>query len=565
MADNKSISEVFQLGAQLLSLHGENKFKIRSYQQASRHLESLEEPVADLSTDELERLEGIGANIAKKIQQIRDTGSFDELERLLNRTPEGILELVQIKGIGPKKAAQVWQELGVLSPEDLLSAIREGYVEDLKGWGKKSAKQAEEALTFYEASKGQLILPHADAEAEGILQLLEESGYVRACSITGPLRRRCVTISSLDLLVISEGDIGALVSYLAGSTYLYQPDENDKEHWMSRATGIRVNVHFTSEEKWYQDLFNSTGASAFTREYPVTTDGYPSSESVLFEKMNAPWIPPEMRESYWKDRTFEKNQVNSLVTSEDLKGCLHNHSTYSDGINSLYEMAMACRERGLGYFGVADHSKAAFYANGLSEERVLQQQQAIRELNQEIDPFRIFHGVEVDILKDGQLDFDGTVLKELDYVVASIHAPLKMDEETATQRLLKAIENPYTTMLGHPTGRLLLRRGGYPVDHKKIIDACALHNVIIEINSNPRRLDLDWQWIPYALSKNVLLSINPDAHNTKGIGDMQYGVDVARKAGAPADKIINTYSREHVTTLFGERKQEAIESLSDTV
>lgn len=565
MADNKSIGEVFQLGAQLLSLHGENKFKIRSYEQASRQLESLEQPVADLSIDELERLEGIGANIAKKIQQIRDTGSFDELERLLNRTPEGILELVQIKGIGPKKAGQVWKELGVLSPEDLLTAIRQGYVKDLKGWGEKSAKQAKEALTFYEASKGQLILPHADAEAEGIVQYLEESGQVKACAITGPLRRRCPTINTLDFLVIPEKDIGALVSYLSDSSYLYQPDENNKEQWVSRATGIQVNLHATSKEKWYQDVFYTTGASAFTAEYQPTKDGYPSSESEIFEKINAPWIPPEMRESYWKDKAFEKDELDSLITKEELKGCLHNHSTYSDGINSLYEMAMACQERGLGYFGVADHSKAAFYANGLSEERVLEQQQAIRALNQELDPFRIFHGVEVDILKDGRLDFDGSVLKELDYVVASVHAPLKMDEATATKRLLKAIENPYTTMLGHPTGRLLLRRGGYPMDHKKIIDACAEHNVIIEINSNPRRLDLDWQWIPYALSKNVLLSINPDAHNTKGIGDMQYGVDVARKAGAPADKIINTYSKERVTTLFRERKQEAIESLSDTV
>ena len=565
MMDNKQIAGLFQLGAQLLALHGENKFKIRSYEQAARNLEGLSEPLSQFDKQALENLPGIGANIAKKIRQILDTGTFDELERLLSRTPEGLLELVQIKGIGPKKTAQVWESLGVLSPEDLLEAIRQGEVAKLKGWGAKSAKQVEEALLFHEQSKGQLILPHADAEAEGLQQYLLATLPVKACEITGPLRRRCPTIDSIDFLMITEYETTAWVDELANSPYLYQWQTGNINIWVSRATGVRVNLYFTTQSQWYQTLLETTGSKAFITSFTNESPQNPTSEADLFKHEGLPWIPPELRELPRQKIDSWEDTVTNLVTYQDLSGCLHNHTTYSDGAHSLYEMAMACQDRGLTYFGVADHSKAAFYANGLQHVEVEQQSEAIRELNHSLAPFRIFHGVEVDILKDGSLDFDKNTLQLLDYVVASVHAPLNMDQDTATKRLLRAVAHPYTTILGHPTGRLLLRRNGYPLDHQKVIDACAENNVIIEINSNPRRLDLDWQWIPYAVEKGVLLSINPDAHNTNGIDDMQYGVDMARKAGAPADKIINTYSRERLNKLFEERKQEAIESFSDTL
>jgi DNA polymerase (family 10) len=448
MMDNKSIAASLKLGAQLLELYGENKFKIRSYDQAARVIEQLEAPLTSFQQAEIEELEGIGANIAKKVYQLSETGSFDELERLLSRTPEGILELIQIKGIGPKKVAQVWEALGVLSPDDLLNACRQGYVAQLKGWGQKSAAQVEEALTFYEQSKGQLILPHADAEAQGLLDLLNQCELIASAALVGQLRRRCATISTLDFLVVPHHDPEAVAQYLDQSGLLSR--EGNQHQWLSRATGVPVNL-------------------------------------AIFQAAGQAWIPPEMREAPWKNTQISAQQVNQLITGQDLKGCLHNHSTYSDGAHSLKAMAEACQAYGYTYFGIADHSKAAFYANGLDEQRVAEQKAAIQQLNEALYPFRIFHGVEVDILKDGQLDYDAETLQQLDYVVASIHTPLRMDKETATQRLLTAIRNPYTTILGHPTGRLLLRRAGYPVDHQQIIDACAQHQVVIEVNSNPRR------------------------------------------------------------------------------
>lgn len=558
MMDNKSIAASLKLGAQLLELYGDNKFKIRAYDQAAQVIEQLEEPLTSFEQAEIEELEGVGANIAKKVYQLSETGSFDELERLLSRTPEGILELIQIKGIGPKKVAQVWEALGVLSPDDLLNACRQGYVAELKGWGQKSAKQVEEALAFYEQSKGQLILPHADAEAQGLLDLLNQCEAIASAALAGQLRRRCSTISQLDFLVIPHQDPDAVAEYLDQSGLLSR--ETDQYQWRSSATGIPVNLHFTQHADWYRQLFLVTGSADFVASYHTSLPANASSETAIFQAAGQEWIPPEMREAPWTNTQIAAHQLDQLITAQDLKGCLHNHSTYSDGAHSLKVMAEACQAYGYTYFGIADHSKAAFYANGLNEQRVAEQRAAVQELNQALYPFRIFHGVEVDILKNGQLDYDAETLRQLDYVVASVHTPLKMDKETATQRLLTAIRNPYTTILGHPTGRLLLRRAGYPVDHQQVIDACARHNVVIEINSNPRRLDLDWQWMQYAISQGVLLSINPDAHNTSGIGDMQYGVDVARKAGIPAESVINTYTQERLANLFQQRKEQAIES-----
>ncbi len=245
----------------------------------------------------------------------------------------------------------------------------------------------------------------------------------------------------------------------------------------------------------------------------------------------------------------------SLITFDDLKGTLHNHSTYSDGVHSLEQMAKYSKEElGLEYLGICDHSKSAFYANGLTIDRLEQQWKEIDQLNETLAPFKIFKGIESDILSDGSLDYTDDILAKFDFVVASVHSNLKMDEDKATSRLIKAIENPYTTILGHPTGRLLLSRAGYPLDFKKIIDACAANHVVIEINANPLRLDLDWRWHRYALEKGVLLSINPDAHRMEGLHDMQYGVFVARKGGLSKDKCLNAFSREEVQKLFLQKK-----------
>jgi len=270
------------------------------------------------------------------------------------------------------------------------------------------------------------------------------------------------------------------------------------------------------------------------------------------------YIEPELREGTNEIELAKNSALPRLITYADLKGSLHNHSTYSDGVHSLKEMAQYLRdELKMEYLGICDHSKTAVYANGLSIERLEQQWAEIDRLNAELAPFKIFKGIESDILSDGSLDYPDDVLAKFDFVVASIHSNLKMDEEKATTRLIKAIENPYTTMLGHPTGRLLLSRAGYPIDFKKVIDACAANNVVIEINANPLRLDLDWRWHQYALDKGVLLSVNPDAHRKEGFLDMEFGIYVARKGGLSAERCLNAFSLEEITTYFNNRKSKA--------
>jgi DNA polymerase (family 10) len=267
------------------------------------------------------------------------------------------------------------------------------------------------------------------------------------------------------------------------------------------------------------------------------------------------FIIPELREGYNEVELAIKHQLPNLIVNEDLKGTLHNHSTWSDGVHSVEEMALYCRdEMKLEYLGISDHSKTAVYAKGLSIEKVLQQQEEIENLNKKLAPFKIFKGIESDILSDGSLDYPEEILKRFDFVVASVHYAMKMDEEKATNRLIKAIENPYTTILGHPSGRLLLSRSGYPLNFEKIIDACAANKVVIEINANPLRLDLDWRWHRYALEKGVLLSINPDAHRTEGLLDMQYGINVARKGGLTKIDCLNAFSLQEIESLFNSKK-----------
>ena len=522
--------------------------------------------MAGMTEKELEGYEGIGKSVAAKIVELNQTGSFAELNKLLEITPPGVVEMLNIKGFGPKKIRAIWKELGIENTTDLLNACETDQIAKLKGFGAKTQETLKNALLYSEESKGKLLWAEAEIPAEDLKKLLQEILKTDLVEITGEFRRKLEIIDLLQLVIATDNPVKT--QERISEISILQQDEKLSGPFAWRGTvaetGLKVELKLVPEANFVNEVFRNSAADLhLSLPYNDSETLYQllkkvtfKTEAEVYEKAGLQYIEPEMREGYGELELARENKLPKLLEDADLKGILHNHSTYSDGANTLEQMAVFCKEAGYESLGMCDHSKSAFYANGLQEGRVVQQQKEIDELNKKLAPFRIFKGIESDILNDGSLDYDEDILKTFDFVVASIHSNLKMTQEKATQRLISAIQNPYTTMLGHPTGRLLLRREGYPIDHQAVIDACAENNVIIEINANPWRLDLDWRWVHYALEKGVMLSINPDAHSTTGYADMRYGVLMGRKGGLSAEMTFNVKSREEVAAYFVQRKKE---------
>ncbi len=394
-------------------------------------------------------------------------------------------------------------------------------------------------------------------EAKNLVEQIKAIFPDGLIDFAGEFRRYHEIISNL-IIVLGSRDQEIAFNTLLQST-IVNDIKADANHIRGRlANGLEVDIVCVEKRYFYKELFEQTGDHKHVEavlKKAVDALDQPESEHLIYKKAAMEYIPPELREGVVFIERAEKNTLPQLITHHDLKGTLHNHSTWSDGINTVEEMALYCRdELKLEYLGMCDHSKSAFYAKGLSIERVLQQQEEIDHLNKKLNGFHIFKGIESDILYDGSLDYPDEILKKFDFIVASVHSILKMDEEKATSRLIKAVENPYTTILGHPTGRLLLSRNGYPINYKKVIDACAANNVVIEINANPLRLDLDWRWHQYALDKGVWLSINPDAHRTDGFLDTYYGLLVARKGGLYKERCLNALSLQEISSFFEKAK-----------
>jgi len=364
-------------------------------------------------------------------------------------------------------------------------------------------------------------------------------------------------IDSIEILVASN-NINETKKALVDSNLFTEIDHNNIE-FKGKYEQIPVVISCCEKEDFSWQLFEKTANEKHLALLDLNIINKQStSEEEIYKSIQLPYIFPEMREGTNEVALAKQNKLPTLIEYSDLKGALHNHSTWSDGLNSIAEMAKACEKLGYNYFGIADHSKAAFYAKGLSEEQIINQHSEIDKLNKSNPNFTIFKGIECDILYNGQMDYANDVLVSFDYVVASVHSILKMNEEKAMSRLISTIENPYTTMLGHPTGRLLLLREGYPINHEKIIDACAANHVAIEINANPYRLDLDWRYIDYALNKGIMLCINPDAHNIEGLKDMYYGLQIARKGGLTKESCLNAFSTEELKKYFNQKNNISI-------
>lgn len=564
--ENKKIIKLFRLAAELMELHDENPFKVRSYVNGVAALELVEEPLALKSQAELEGITGVGKSIAARIIEITESGSFAELDQLVSVTPPGVVEMLRIKGIGPKKVRTLWKELGTETVEELLDACEHDKVSKLKGFGAKTQENIRQALLFTQQNRGKLLFAEAEPTALALLEELRQALPDAQAALAGDVRRCLEIVEKLELVVATESPAEAEAA-LNGLDVLQQDELiSGPLVWRGKhaPSGLATEIRFSKPADFQSELFVRSASTAHLTQVfaagktmlTVAREGSHTSEEDIYASAGMAYVEPELREGTNELQLAMENRLPKLLELSDLKGVLHNHTTYSDGAHTLEQMATHCRDMGYQYLGISDHSKTAAYAGGLREGDVLRQQKEIDELNRKLAPFKIFKGIESDILGDGSLDYEEEILKTFDFIVASIHSNLGMDEKKATARLITAIENPYTTMLGHPTGRLLLRREGYPINHRAVIDACAANNVIIEINANPWRLDMDWRWAAYALEKGVMLSINPDAHHTSGYDDMRYGVLVGRKGGLTKEMTFNAKSVEEVAAYFRTRKEQ---------
>lgn len=549
-----------------MELHEENAFKIRGFNNAIFNLEKGTLALASLSLKELEGLEGVGKSIAAHIDEINREGRCSILEELTAKTPAGVISMLDIKGIGPKKIRVIWKTLAIETIEGLIQACDEDQVAGLKGFGKKTQENILEALQYKADNLGKFHYATALPFAETLEKELQTAFPDAHVATTGEIRRKSEIVEKVALLVgydqlLEVSGFLNQLTYLAGDVTSSGPF-TWRGHFVEPPE-VGVEVRMCRKTQFYNNLIKQTGSQLHLGTalekggslMKIIATQEVKSEEEAYRLADLPFIVPELREGLFEFTMAKENKLpEKLVEMKDIRGIIHNHSTYSDGKHTLKEMAMACRDLGYEYLGISDHSKTAFYARGLKEDRIVAQHEEIDRLNEALAPFKIFKGIESDILTSGALDYGPEVLGTFDFIVASIHSGFHKDISKNTERLLKAIGNPYTTILGHPTGRLLLKREGYPIDHQAIIDACAENNVIIEINANPKRLDLDWRWVHYALSKNVMLSINPDAHDKKEYANMAFGVAVGRKGGLTKEMTLNCLPLASVDRIFKQKR-----------
>ena len=547
--NNYEIADHFSLLSKLMDIHGENSFKSRSYSIAAYHIERLTAEAAAMDDAELFGAKGIGESIGKKIREILATGRLQLLEDTIAKTPPGILEMLQIKGLGPKKIATIRTELGIESLGELEYACNENRLTALKGFGAKTQESILQNIVYFKQNLGFHLWSEVEVIGNNLVAQLQKIHPAHLFSLTGDIRRQNETVEFIELVTDMNKEV--LAKMFSGN-----PDVKIEEHvaddtlnYSAMLTVIvpqypRYRFYCTTKAQYYNALFTTTGSAeflaAFLKNYKLP--GAPASEDEIFSVNNLAFIPSMQRETESSIVKAAKNTVSNFIQPADIRSIIHSHSTWSDGVHTIEQMAKAAKEKGFEYLVLSDHSQSAFYAGGLKPEQIAAQHQEIEALNAKLAPFKIFKSIESDILNDGSLDYSEQVLGTFDLVIASVHSNLKMSQEKAMDRVFTAIRNPYTAILGHPTGRLLLSRKGYPLDHKAIIDACAENNVVIEINAHPRRLDIDWRWIDYAIDKGVLLSINPDAHSVEGYKDTYYGVMVAQKGGLTAAHNLSSFS-----------------------
>ena len=537
---NKALARHLAFAADLVELTGGNAFRARAFASAARAVERLDGPAeARIADGTITDVPGIGKGVAADLAEFVATGTTRGVTELLDALPPGIPDVLRVKGLGVKKVRALWQGAGVVSLDTLEAAAVSGRLADLDGFGAKTVANILASLDQLRSYAGRAHLRDAWREATVVVNALRAAG-LRA-EAAGEVRRQCNVVSRAE--VVTSGALIDATGALRAAGFDIRPDagdtgRGDQSAEATLAIGLPLTVWIVSEDGFERALWEHTGpaehvAAVAARATPEALAGAATEDAIYAAAGLAP-IPPPLRDDDWFTEA-EARTLPNLISSADLRGTVHNHTTASDGVHTLREMADGAGARGLGYFGVCDHSQSLKIAHGLTPAALHQQIADVAALNAEGGPVRVFSGSEVDILADGRMDFEDELLARLDLVVASVHTGFSMSVDEATARVVRAVSNPHVDILGHPTGRLLLRREGYPLDHEAVLDACAAHGVAVELNANPWRLDLDWSFVRSARRRGLYVSINPDAHAVDGLDDVVWGVASAQKGGLTAD------------------------------
>jgi len=568
--NKKDVSKTLKEIGVILELKGENPFKIRAYYNGARIIESLSQNLDELvNSGEIGNLKGIGKALSEKISLLVKDGTLPYYEELKSSIPSGLIDILKIQGLGAKKVKVIYEILKITSIGELEYACRENRLRDLDGFGQKSQDKILESIELQKKYRERFLFPVAINEADSILLYLNKNNHIIVSEIAGSIRRKKETIRDIDIVASCEqknrpGIMQYFWDYPETDSVIVR---GETKSTIILNSGIHCDLRLVDDSSFAFLLHHSTGSKdhntelrnlAKTKNLKMSEYGLfendksivCKNETEIFEKLGLQFIPPELREGTVEIELASNNKLPDLYTGKPFFGLLHVHTTYSDGANTIDEIVKECQQLGFEYVGITDHSKSAFYANGLGEERIKQQQDEIDQLNAGLNNFRILKGIEVDILADGSLDYDDKVLSTFDFVIASVHSQFRMSKNDMTARIVKAISNPYVTMLGHPTGRLLLGREAYEVDIEKIIETAGKLGKVIEINSSPYRLDLDWRWGKFANEMGVKTALNPDAHLIEGLKDYIYGIGIARKAWFTKENVLNSYSLLEVENFF---------------
>lgn len=556
--DNYAIADQLSLLSKLMDIHGENSFKAKSYASAAFAIEKLPTELATVAPEKIKSLKGIGESVAGKITELIETGAISALKDLIKKTPEGVLEMMNIKGLGPKKINTIWKELNITTIKELEKACREYKIADKKGFGEKTQQKILESIQFNEQTSGSYLYAQVEPFAEAFKEKIETEFDKHNTGVTGAYKRQLEVIDKLEWVTTIPK--AALKKYLLKSG-LQILSESDERITADAENILTMVFYLASENDFYQTLFETSCSAEFLKTWQSSIKedarGH-KTEQEIFKKSGLSFVPAFMREDAAVIKRAKEKDIPEVLEVGDIKGLIHSHSNWSDGAHTIEEMAKALIDAGFEYLVISDHSKAAYYAGGLTEQKIAEQHKYIDGLNKKFAPFKIFKGIECDILSDGSLDYTDKILSSFDIVIVSIHSNLQMSEEKAMMRLRSAIENPYTAILGHMTGRRLLKRPAYPLDHQEIIDLCAEHDVVIEVNANPQRLDMKWEWVDYALSKNVLLSINPDAHTIEEFKNIKYGVLAAQKGGLCKASNLSSFSLSEFEAFVQKQKSKRL-------